>query len=197
MSAESSVLREANPIGDEPNLSDDELIRRCAEGQSELFGQLIDRYQGKIYHLALGITGNVEDAMDATQNAFLKAFEHLSSFDPSYRFFSWIYRIGLNEALNVKRRKGESTVLEWEPESPQASPEDRAAGRETGREIHHALRLLSVDLRTVVVLRHLQDLSYAEIAEVVGVEVKTVKSRLFEARRELREILARRGLDPR
>lgn len=197
MSTEARKLRGAKEIGGELSPSDNELVRSCLEGRKESFGRLIDRYQSKIYHLALGITGNAEDAMDATQNAFLKAFEHLSSFDPAYRFFSWIYRIGMNEALNLKGRRVTATSLDWEPRARGADPEDEVAGRETGCEIRRALQLLSPDLRTVIVLRHLQDLSYVEIAEVTGVQIKTVKSRLFSARRELREILAKRGLDPR
>lgn len=197
MRTEPRALRDANKIDEASASTDNELVRRCLAGQSELFGRLVDRYQSKIYRLALGITGNAEDAMDATQNAFLKAFQHLSTFNPSYRFFSWIYRIGMNEALNLRERSGHSESLAWEPETREADPEDQLAGREVGGEIRRALQRLTPDLRTVIVLRHLEDLSYAEIAEVVGIEVKTVKSRLFSARRELRQILVERGLDPR
>lgn len=176
--------------------SDEELVNLCLGGRREAFTTLVDRYQRKVYNLALGITGNPDDAMDATQNAFLKAFEHLRSFDPRYRFFSWLYRIGMNESLNLQRRSQRTTILDEEPETMRADPEARASALETGTAIRQALEQLSPQLRSVIVLRHLEGLTYAEIADVVGVEVKTVKSRLFSARRELRKLLAEHGSTP-
>ena len=179
-----------------PERPDDELVRATLEGEREAFDELVERYQGKIYNVALSITGRREDALDATQNAFLNAYDHLDRFDSGFRFFSWIYRIGLNESLRLVRDRRESPLEETNLPSPKAGPERTAEGRETGRAIRRALMRLSPELRAVIVLRHFHGLSYAEMAKVVGVPAKTVKSRLFTARRELRRSLAERGLAP-
>ena len=177
--------------------SDDELVRATLGGEREAFDELVERYQGKIYNVALSVTGRREDALDATQNAFLNAYDHLDRFNSEYRFFSWIYRIGLNESLRLLRDRRESSLEETDLPSPKAGPERQVEGRETGRAIRRALMQLAPDLRAVIVLRHFHGLSYAEMAEVVGVPPKTVKSRLFTARRELRHRLTERGLAPR
>lgn len=175
---------------------DEELVRATLAGEREAFDVLVERYQGKIYNVALRVTGQREDALDATQNAFLNAYDHLNRFDSKFRFFSWIYRIGLNEALRIVRDRREASLPDAELPSGKAGPESKVRGHETGMAIRAALMSLSPDLRAVVVLRHFHGLSYAEMAEIVGAPVKTVKSRLFSARRELRLQLANRGLAP-
>jgi len=179
-----------------PERADDELVRAALAGERQAFDELVERYQAKIYNVALRVTGRREDALDATQNAFLNAYDHLDQFDSSYRFFSWIYRIGLNESLRLVRDRREVPLPEVELPSPNASPESRAHGHETAMVIREVLMRLSPELRAVIVLRHLHGLSYAEMSEVVGVPVKTVKSRLFSARQELRIRLAERGFAP-
>jgi len=118
----------------------------------------------------------------------------LGSFDPKQRFFSWVCRIGVNEALNLLKRRHRSVVLAFEPPTRRPDPEQRAAGAEVGLKIQEALDALTPDYRLVVVLRHFQGLSYQEIAEIAEVPVKTVKSRLFSARLCLRDLLLREGL---
>jgi RNA polymerase sigma-70 factor (ECF subfamily) len=171
-------------------------VRATLGGEREAFDQLVERYQGKIYNVALSITGRREDALDATQNAFLNAYDKLDRFDSEYRFFSWIYRIGLNESLRLVRDRKEGSVPETGLPSPQAGPESTVRGREAGRVIRRALMQLSPDLRAVIVLRHFHGLSYAEMAAVIGVPAKTVKSRLFSARQQLRRSLTEEGLAP-
>ena len=173
---------------------DDELVSATLEGQREAFDELVVRYEAKIFNLALRVTGNPDDAMDTAQAAFLKAYDNLGRFDPARSFFSWIYRIGLNQALNIvnqrRRYVGEgSEVAESAP-----GPEEECWGHETGREIQAALQTLSPDYRAVVILRHVHGLSYQEMSEVTGVPAKTVKSRLFSARKKLREMLISKGL---
>lgn len=175
---------------------DDELVRATLAGEREAFDELVERYQGKIYNVALRVTGDREDALDATQNAFVNAYDHLDRFDDRYRFFSWIYRIGLNEALRLVRDRREVSLPAAELESPRAGPESRAHGSETAVAIREVLLQLTPELRAVIVLRHFHGLSYSEMAEIVGVPVKTVKSRLFSARRALRLQLTDRGLAP-
>ena len=174
---------------------DGELVQAALEGNSEAFDELAERYSGKLYNAALRVTGNPEDALDATQNALLKAYDNLASFDPSYRFFSWIYRIQLNEALNLVHKRRRYVGLPSEMPAPtQATPEREYLDRETGSAIETALLELTPDYRAVVVLRHFHGFSYEEMAEILSVPAKTVKSRLFTARRALRQKLSDKGI---
>lgn len=175
---------------------DNELVRLTLEGFTGAFEELLDRYERKIYNLALRITGNREDAMDVTQEAFLRAFEHLDRFDPRYRFFSWIFRIGMNQALNLVERRKWTADVDTDMPATAAGPERRAVAQQAGQHLQRSIAGLKPDYRAVIVLRHFQELSYHEMGEVIGVPVKTVKSRLFTARRELRRSLARHGVGP-
>ena len=177
-----------------PTRDDSDLARATLAGDRRAFDELLDRYETKIYNLALRVTGNPADAMDVTQAAFLKAYENLQRYDPGRPFFSWIYRIGMNEALDTIQDRRRFLDLDPELASRTASPEQDCAAHEAGRKIQDAMLELPAEQRAVIVLRHFQGLSYQEIAEVIGVPLKRVKSRLFEARTGLRERLARRGL---
>lgn len=169
------------------------LVAQCLAGDRSAFDQLVDAYQAKLYNAAYRITGSSADAMDATQCAFVKAFESLRTFDSSRRFFSWIYRIALNEALNVIGRRRSQSELGDEIPGAEDDPEQACEAAEVGRCIQTALMSLPEDQRAVLVLRHFNGLSYREIADVVGVREKTVKSRLFMARHSLRAILVEQG----
>ena len=129
--------------------------------------------------------GNVQDAEDVTQTVFLNAFRMLRTYDPRYRFFSWIYRMTVNESLNMLKRRKRTVTLEDEPDirAPGAAP-DRVAEAED--RVGKALMGLKTDDRAVVVLRHFVSFSYQEIADVLEIPVRTVKSRLFTARERLR-----------
>lgn len=174
--------------------TDTALVQATLEGNPDAFGALLHRYETRIYNVIMRITGNREDARDATQSAFLKAYTHLHSFKQDRKFFSWICRIGVNEALNGIKKNQHTTLLEFEPRARAASPEQEVAGREVGERIQESLRGLAPDYRVVVVLRHFQGLSYQEMSDTIGVPVKTVRSRLFTARQALRELLIRDGL---
>jgi RNA polymerase sigma-70 factor (ECF subfamily) len=169
------------------------LVEACLAGDRTAFGQLVDSYQTKLFYAAYRITGSTEDAMDATQGAFVKAYENLHTFDLSRRFFSWIYRIVLNEALNILDRRRSHTELEDEVPGSGENPEQTCQAEETGRYIQRALMKLSAEQRVVLVLRHFHGFSYREIGEVLGVSEKTVKSRLFTARQSLRAVLLEQG----
>ncbi len=173
---------------------DRRLVEATLAGDRTAFDQLVGRYQIKIYNLALRITGNRDDALDVSQAAFLKAYDNLGRFDPAYRFFSWLYRIAMNEALDLVARRRRFTDLDPELVNPAAGPEAECWSHEAGRRLQEALLELGEAYRAVVVLRHFHGLSYREIGEIVGVPAKTVKSRLFTARRELRERLSSRGV---
>ena len=177
-------------IGDED--PDELLVERCLEGDHHAFATLVRRYQRPLYNAAYRILGREEDAADVLQTVFLKMTEHLAEFDPRYRFFSWVYRIAMNEALSLLRRNGRDRPLEGDEEPPgpeSIGPEWRAAEAEASRRIQHVLAAMKPADRAVITLRHFSDCSYEEIAQILGIDVKTVKSRLFEARQRLRPLL--------
>ena len=173
---------------------DNELVRATLAGDAKAFDELLGRHETRIYNVIMRITGNRDDARDATQSAFLKAYDNLGSFRPEHRFFSWVCRIGVNEALNQVKKDRRTGLLDFEPRAREADPEQRAAGTEIGERIQAALQCLAPDYRVVIVLRHFQGLSYQEIGEATAVPVKTVRSRLFTARQALRDILIQDGL---
>ena len=170
--------------------TDFDLIERCRRGDRSAHAALIGKYQKPIYNAAYRIAGNVEDALDVTQTVFLKAFERLGDFDPRYKFFSWIYRIAVNESLNLVRRNGrEQSIGDSDFAADGATPESCADDAETDARIHAALTRLKLEDRVVLTLRHFSDCSYREMAGILGVAEKTVKSRLFTARQRLRCLL--------
>lgn len=161
------------------------LIRRYLEGQGDAAQGLVERYHQRLFNVALRMLNNVQDAEDVTQTAFCNAFLKLRSYNPKYRFFSWIYRITVNEALNTLKRRQQTGAVTLEdilaapaPEAERAAEDEDLVGR--------ALMLLKPDDRAAVVLKHFLSFSYEEIAEVLEIPVQTVKSRLFEARERLR-----------
>ena len=163
------------------------VVARCLSGESDAFEQIVARYQRGLFNVALRMLGNYEDAKDATQTAFIRAYEHLDTFDRDQRFFSWIYRILKNECLNVLRARRPS-----EPVSlglPAEADRDSVEVQERHRAVQKALLALSLEYREVIVLRHFTDLSYDEIAAVLRVPAKTVKSRLYTARQQLGDLL--------
>lgn len=170
------------------------LVNACLSGDTAAFGALVDAYEGTLFNAALRITGSRDDAMDVTQNAFVKAYEKLHTFDPTYRFFSWIYRITINEALNLRRRRPRETAIGGDRPAEAPNPEQASQQAQTTRSVRRALQRLRPEHRTLVVLKHLEGLSYQEIATILGINEKKVKSRLFTARRELRKILFEKGM---
>lgn len=164
------------------------LVARTVAGESEAFELLVARHERVLFRVALRMLGDYADARDATQTAFIKAYERIASFDSRFRFFSWMYRILLNECLNARRDRRPHEEL-----SPQLvagdSPFDALAVAERRRRVQDALLQLSPEHRAVVVLRHFAELSYDDIAITLGVPAKTVKSRLYTARQRLGELL--------
>jgi RNA polymerase sigma-70 factor (ECF subfamily) len=167
---------------------DHELVDRCLRGDVEAFAPLVERYQKPLYNVALRMVRDREDARDITQTAFVKAYEKLRSFDRQHRFFSWIYRIVVNEAINTRERRRPSAPLLADVAGG-GGVEEALASRERSDSVQAALLRLSAEDREVIVLRHFADQSYAEIGETLGLPEKTVKSRLHEARRRLGRML--------
>ena len=166
-------------------------MERFRRGDREAFAELVVRYQGPVYNAAFWVVRRAEDASDICQTAFLKAAERIDDYDPRFKFFSWLYRIALNEALNLVRDHGREQELDdaVEFESGDPGPDVQLLANQRARRLQDALMKLSANDRIVVTLRHFSELSYAEIADVLAIDEKTVKSRLFEARQRLRALL--------
>jgi RNA polymerase sigma-70 factor (ECF subfamily) len=171
---------------------DVELVARCLRGEVEAFAPLVERYQRVLYNLALRMLGDREDARDATQTAFVRAYEKLATYDSSHRFFSWIYRIVLNECLNQKQRRPFHESLS-ESLAASDSPYREAEAHETSARVQAGLLRLPAELREVLILRHFLDLSYGDIGAALHLQEKTVKSRLYSARQRLGQILLGEG----
>ncbi len=168
---------------------------------AQLFERLVAEYGKRVFNVVLNILGDYEEAADCTQEAFLKAFESLHTFRGESQLYTWLYRIAVNLAKNRlrdlrRRRKVEAASLESPPEgevlslpSRELSPEELAERKEVQELVRRAIASLPYDLRVALVLREIDGLSYAEIAEVTGASIEAVKSRLFRARNLLRERL--------
>ncbi len=181
------------------------LVQKAQAGDAEAFTELVNRYQRKVYRLAKNITRNDEDAEDVLQEAFLKAYEHLGSFEGNSKFYTWIVRIAVNEALmKLRKRRGDKEVSLDEPVDLgeeevkreiavwEDNPEQRYTREEIGQILNEAVETLKEDFRTVFVLRDIEELSTEETAEALGISVPAVKSRLLRARLALREKLTRK-----
>ena len=180
------------------------LVALAREGDARAFSELVRRYEGKIFRLAQHITQNREDAEDVLQETFLKAYEHLDQFQGNSKFYTWIVRIAVNQALmKLRRRKsdksvsldetidtGEDVVVReiaaWDP-----NPEQRYSREELSGILSSAVDSLAPPYRAVFVLRDIEDLSTEETAEALNLSVPAVKSRLLRARLQLRDKLTR------
>jgi len=165
-----------------------ELVRRCLQGDAQAFEPLVQKYQRVLFNVALRMVGSSEEARDITQNAFLKAYEKLRTFDGRHKFFSWIYRILINESLNVLRQRKAHQPLDPGLEST-GNPQAEVQSRELQDRVQAALLKLSPEHREVLVLRHFAELSYDDMSATLRIPETTVKSRLYEARQRLGELL--------
>lgn len=181
-----------------------ELVRRCRAGDPHAFAGLVDSYQDRIFATVYRILGDAEDARDLAQEAFLRAWSKIGSFREGARFSTWIYTIALNLTRSELRKRRvrqatKPTSLSGgsdgegerpDPPDPRDGPDVDAARRELFALAMREVEALEPESKEVIVLRDMQDLSYEEIAEVLGVPVGTVRSRLHRARETLRRLLA-------
>ena len=168
---------------------EDDLIGRCLAGEAAAFEPLVARYYGPLFRVAARMLHDREEARDATQNAFMKAYQELRTLDRERRFFSWIYRILVNDCLNILRARRPMGTLD-EAAHRAAPAADGVAAAETRRRVRAALLQLPHEQRDVILLRHFGEMSYADMAAALGIPEKTVKSRLFSGRQRLCELLA-------
>ena len=171
------------------------LVEQSVAGDKKAFEALFEKYQKPMFNVALRMTKNFSDAEDIAQATFVKAYENLASFDPRYKFFSWLYRIALNESLNFVNQRKQVEEISEDISSDEKSAEESFDEDHMSKTVQDALMQLKADHRVVVVLKHLQGLSYNEISEVLGIPEKRVKSRLFSARLVLKDVLVAKGLE--
>lgn len=185
-------------------LDEQELVAKAKAGDGEAFAKLMARYDRKVFRLARNITQNDEDAEDVLQEAFLKAYTHLDSFQGDSKFYTWIVRIAVNEGLmKLRKRKGDRTVsLDEEIDTGEeqvtreiavwdGTPEQRYSQAELRQILDEAIQHLKPPFRMVFQLRDVEELSTEETAEALGLSIPAVKSRLLRARLQLRERLTR------
>ena len=176
--------------------TDQEAVQRCLAGDANAFATLVERYGGRVYNIALRITNDADAAADCAQEAFIRAYKALHQYDPGLPFGPWIYRIVTNTSLNhVQRWHKHEAPVEELPESVEpedAGPESTALRREELDEVLAAMADLPAPYRAALALRHMQQLSYQEVADSLGIPLGTVKTHLHRARAALRTRLAAR-----
>jgi RNA polymerase sigma-70 factor (ECF subfamily) len=189
----SSVVRDDEPA----------LVAAAKRGEVSAFEELVARYERKIFRLTRNITGNMQDAEDAMQEAFLKSYEHLANFKGDSRFYTWLVRIAVNEALMKLRRRhpGEFSIDEEVPGSEDLmprelddwgpTPEERYQQVEMRQILSEAIDRLEPDFRIVFILRDVEELPTEETAKLLGLSITATKSRLLRARLKLRQRLNR------
>ena len=174
--------------------SDGLLVERCRRGDRRAFEALVGRYEKPVYNAALRMLRNPEDARDVAQTVFLKAFEHLADYDPKYRFYSWIYRIALNESINLFGRRDRHEPITGDELDERRDAGDEVDSHQLGLRVQLALQSIKPEYRAVIVLRHFLDLSYEDIGQTLELPEKTVRSRLYTARQLLKEALGESGI---
>jgi RNA polymerase sigma-70 factor, ECF subfamily len=170
-------------------MDDSTAIGKCREGDQDAFRYLVERYQAQAIGHAVSILGNRDDAMDAVQDAFINAFQALHQFDLARQFYPWFYTILRHRCFKlvaVRNRQPESSTDELEILSPKPG-----ISRDEAISLERALLALSPEQRELVTLKHLDGLSYEELAERLDVPIGTIMSRLYHARKKLREKLFR------
>jgi RNA polymerase sigma-70 factor (ECF subfamily) len=183
-------------------LSDTELVARAKRGDRVAFQELVEKYQKRVYAVAYGVLGNRESALDAVQETFIKAYRSLAGFKGKSSFYTWLYRITMNAAIDLGRKEAHRDELEFHDEieheeekgeypiTPSAEdPGRELIKKELGEMIEDAIEHLPSDQRSAIILREIEGLSYKEIAKVMRCSEGTVMSRLHYGRKRLQELL--------
>lgn len=178
-------------------ITDEEIIRKCLNGEREVYRVFVERYQDKIFNLIYRYVGSYDSAQDIAQEAFVKAFESLGSFRNDARFSTWLYRIAVNKCKDfLKDRRRDDVSLERVAapassrySSPFVGPEEGFLRRERATNINKAILALSPMYREAFLLRHMEGLSYNEMRKILGLPINTLKMRVFRARKSLRRML--------
>jgi RNA polymerase sigma-70 factor (ECF subfamily) len=183
-------------------LDDLELVNQCKSGDQAAFKELVERYQRKVYQIALGMLRNREDALDMTQEAFIRVHKYLDHFKGSSNFYTWVYRIAVNLCIDHLRKDEKMQTIDYDdskehgesdallfPRDHETNPVDVLDRKELRKKIQKALEALSPTHRAIIIMREVEDLSYSEMAEIMRCSKGTIMSRLFHARRRLQQAL--------
>ena len=200
----SKVKREA-PGRSADAAQDRNLVKRARKGDDAAFVELVERYQGKVFSIALGMTKNREDAMDITQDAVVKVHRYLDNFQGNSSFYTWVYRIVVNLCIDHIRREGRRAATDFDeknrysgealdgvdllPRRADGNPSKNLGRKELAEHIQEAVDALPEYHRAVVILREIEGLSYTEMAKIMQVSKGTVMSRLHHARQKLKKAL--------
>lgn len=182
--------------------TDEELVSAVLDGDVDRFGDLVERYQGRLVNYLYRMLRNLDEAHELAQEVFFKVYQALDRFDPSYRFSTWIFRVAQNAAIDLIRKRrlkmvslhrfddGDEEGRDWELPSPDRGPYGDLRNRERGDAIQEAIESLPWEYRELIVLRHYGELSYDDIATTKEMPLGTVKNKLFRGRQMLKERLA-------
>ncbi len=175
------------------DINDSDLVKKCLAGNSQAFGTLIEKHQKALFNVVFRMTNNYDNSEDIVQSVFIKAYNSLTKYNPKYKFFSWIYRIAINETINyLKKNKQMDLVTEVLPDSE--NPESLYQKKELGVQIQKTLMKLDPKYRVLIVLCQLQSCSYQEVSKILKLDEKKVKSRLFTARNLVKDLLIKEGI---
>ncbi|MEP6903408.1 MAG: sigma-70 family RNA polymerase sigma factor [Actinomycetota bacterium] len=197
------MISKAIALNSIQSLTDIELIAKAIGGREDSFEELVRRYQRPITNYVFRMLNDYDSSLDVTQEVFIKVYNSLQKYSSEYKFSTWLYRIAHNAAIDfIRRRAPNEQSIETENkdgayqlqiESPNPNPEQERERSEWRTEIESVVKCLPSVYRELILLRHAQDLSYDEIAEVTNLPLGTVKNRLFRAREMMRDIFIERG----
>lgn len=180
--------------------TDEELVAAVLEGDRERFGDIVERYQGRLVNYLFRLLRNVDDAHDLAQEVLVKVYQVLDRYDPQYRFSTWLFRVAQNAAIDQIRRRrlkvvslrqedGEGESRDWDLPSPERGPYGELRNQERGGAIQEAIEALPWEYRELILLRHFGELPYEEIARMKQMPLGTVKNKLFRGRQMLKDKL--------
>ena len=180
-------------------MEEKELIDRARRGEEDAFAALVDRYRTKMFNLAYSMTRNREEADDMTQDVFVKAWRHISGFQGRSAFGTWLYRIAVNTVRDFMRRESRFPKIEYQDYHAQSRHEEDALHKNEAKAeqerlkdiLRRAMRTLPEKYRVILSMRDIQGMPYGEIARILGLSPGTVDSRLFRARKRLRQAVER------
>lgn len=184
----------------QPSTDDSKIVAAVRAGNCEAYGQLVEKYQDRLFNTLLRIAGSREDAADLVQDAFVQAYVKLDAFRGDSKFYTWLYRVAMNLALShlrkQKSRGGPMVSVEQtrdtigeEPVDQHPSVQEEVLSAEQTEQVHAAIGELGEEHRQILVLRELEACSYEQISEILAMPIGTVRSRLFRARLQLKEKL--------
>lgn len=172
-------------------INDNEIVLKVLQGETDEFRHLVAKYQQPLFNYAFRHTRDVDLAKDVTQQVFLKTYEKLKSFDTKRKFFSWIFRITVNETINFMKYNRKYLPIDTMKNIPDAESQTETENKEIKDRVQKAIMRLDHKYRTLILLKHFEDYSYSEIADILEIPEKKVKSRLFTAREKLSKLLQR------